>query len=145
MVWITSVMTYWYPGVLEAVRIEGEIFPGVQVVARRHICHALSRPCQTARRGRPRRCRGDLRPAENDLRYYRFPVRNANIWADFAAWPSPALDLSNTGPDYAPILTGAGCPHRCPFCASATLQPKRARFGAERIFEQIAGDIMKSG
>ena len=31
LIWITSIMTYWYPGVLEAVRMAREIFPGVPV------------------------------------------------------------------------------------------------------------------
>ena len=44
------------------------------------------------------------------------------------------------GLDYAPVLTGIGCPFRCPFCASARLQPERARLGAERIYDEIARD-----
>ena len=30
LIWVTSIMTYWYPGVLEAVRIVREIFPGCE-------------------------------------------------------------------------------------------------------------------
>ncbi len=69
-----------------------------------------------------------------------FRVRNANAWSDFKAWPFPALDLLGLQLSYAPVMTGTGCPYRCPFCASSRLQPERARFTAERIYNEIARD-----
>ncbi len=140
LIWITSIMTYWYPGVSEAARILREIFPGVPVWlggiyarlcpghAERHI-------------GADRIIGGEVSGLPKTIfEATGFQVRNAGAWGDFKAWPPPALELLKPGLDYAPILTGIGCPYRCPFCASARLQPKRARFSAERILNEIARD-----
>ncbi len=140
LIWVTSIMTYWYPGVLEAIRITREIFPGVQtwlggIYAGLCAGHA------------EKHSGADLVVTESVSNLPKmisdmtgFQVRNGNVWGDFEAWPFPALDLLTAGPGYAPVLTGTGCPFRCPFCASAQLQPERARREAERIYDEIARD-----
>ncbi len=140
LIWITSSMTYWYPGVFEAVRIVREVFPGTPV----WLGGIYARLCP----GHAERQSGADRIITEDISSLPkmicettgYRVRNASTWGDFNAWPFPALDLLKPGLDYAPIITGTGCPYRCPFCASARLQPRRARFGAERIFNEIARD-----
>jgi len=140
LIWITSIMTYWYPGVLEAVRIVREIFPGVPV----WLGGIYAKLCA----GHAKRHSGADRVITQDVSNLPkmisettgFRVRNTSVWGDFKAWPFPALDLLKEGLDYAPILTGTGCPFLCPFCASARLQPERARLGAERIYSEIARD-----
>jgi len=140
LIWITSVMTYWYPGVSEAIRIVREIFPGVPV----WLGGIYARLCPgPARRhtGADRIVTGEISGLPKMIfDATGFQVRNAGAWADFNAWPPPALDLLRPRLDYAPILTGIGCPYRCPFCASAKLQPNRARLGAERILSEIQRD-----
>lgn len=145
LIWVTSIMTYWYPGVLEAVRIVREIFPGAPVWlggiyaglctghAERHSGADLVITAGVS----------SLPKMISDLT--GFPLRNASVWGDFKAWPFPALDLLKGGLDYAPVLTGIGCPFRCPFCASAILQPERARLGADRIYDEIARDHYRFG
>ncbi len=145
LVWITSSMTYWYPGVSEAVRNVREIFPGVQVWLGgiyAMLCPAHAKRFSWADRVITEEISGLPKTIFDAT---GFQVRNANAWGDFASLPFPALDLFRHGLDYAPILTGVGCPYRCPFCASATLQPKRVRFGAERIFNEIAGNHYEMG
>ena len=140
LIWITSIMTYWYPGVWEAVRIVREIFPGAPV----WLGGIYASLCT----GHAERHSGaDLVITSGVSNLPKmiteatgFPVRNTSAWGDFNAWPFPALDLLKDGLDYAPVLTGIGCPFRCPFCASACLQPERARLGAERIYNEIARD-----
>jgi len=140
LIWITSVMTYWYPGVGEACRIVREIFPASAVwlggiYARLCPAHAKRHS------GADRIVTGHLSGVPKMIAGATgFQVLNASAWGNFNALPLPALELLGPGLDYAPILTGVGCPYRCPFCASARLEPRRARFGAERILGEIERD-----
>ena len=140
LIWLTSIMTYWYPGVVEAVRIVREIFPGVPVWLGG--IYAKLCPGHAERQiGADRIITGNISDLpEMILGMTGFQVRNAGAWGDLRSWPFPALDLLKPQPGYAPILTGTGCPYRCPFCASSRLQPQRARLGAERIYNEIARD-----
>ena len=133
-------MTYWYPGVSEAIRILRETFP--EAPAWLGGIYAKLCPDHAERHsGADRIVTGEVSDLPKMIADATgFPVRNQSAWGDFKAWPFPALDLFKPGLDYAPILTGIGCPYRCPFCASARLQPKRARFGAERIYNEILKD-----
>jgi radical SAM superfamily enzyme YgiQ (UPF0313 family) len=133
-------MTYWYPGVLDAVRIAREIFPGVPVWLGG--IYARLCPAHADRySGADRVITGDVSDLPKMISGMTgFQVRTAGAWGDFSAWPLPALDLLKPPLGYAPVLTGIGCPYRCPYCASSRLQPERARFGAERIYDEIARD-----
>jgi len=140
LIWITSIMTYWYPGVWEAVRIAREIFPGAQVWLG-GIYASLCAGHAEKHSGADLVIKADTSNLPKMISEATgFQVRNTSVWGDFKAWPFPALDLLKGGLDYAPVLTGIGCPFRCPFCASAHLQPERARLGAERIYDEIARD-----
>jgi radical SAM superfamily enzyme YgiQ (UPF0313 family) len=138
MVWVTSVMTYWYPGVSEAIRLVREVFPGVPVWLGG--IYARLCPSHAARwSGADRVVTEDLARIPDMIGALTgFFPSNGPVWGDFNSWPLPALDLLKPAPDYAPLLTGVGCPYRCPYCASARLQPKRAKLDAKRIMEQIA-------
>ena len=137
IVWITSIMTYWYPGVFETVRIVRDVLPGVPVWLGgiyASLCHTHAKRWSGADRvveGAPSRI------PEMIYELTGFSPSNGGAWSDFSSWPLPALDLLEPAPGYAPVLTGVGCPYRCPYCASARLQPKRARFDSGRILDQI--------
>jgi radical SAM superfamily enzyme YgiQ (UPF0313 family) len=145
LVWITSVMTYWYPGIWESCRRVREVFPETPVwlggiYARLCPAHA------NRHSGADRVITEDLRALPKIIdEATGFRVLNASAWNEFGLLPFPALDLLQPGLDYAPILTGLGCPYRCPYCASATLQPKRERLGAERILSEIERDHYELG
>ena len=97
LIWITSSMTYWYPGVSEAVRIAREVFPGTPV----WLGGIYARLCP----GHAERQSGADRIITEEISSLPkmicettgFPVRNASTWGDFNAWPFPALDLAETG------------------------------------------------
>jgi len=145
LIWITSIMTYWYPGVLEAVRVARDVFPGVPVWLG-GIYAALCSDHAEKRIGADRTITGNLSDLPGMIfDTTGFRVRNTDAWSDITSWPFPALDLVKPQPAYAPILTGTGCPYRCPFCASSRLQPNRARLGAERIYSEIARDHFDLG
>ncbi|MGC8491087.1 MAG: B12-binding domain-containing radical SAM protein [Syntrophobacteraceae bacterium] len=138
IVWVTSIMTYWYPGVSEAVRMVREIFPSVPVWLGG--IYARLCPDHAARATGADRVVTEA-PSRIPQMIYDlsgFSLTNEAAWGDFASWPLPAMDLLGPAPDYAPLLTGIGCPYKCPYCASARLQPRRERLDSRRIFDQFA-------
>jgi pyruvate-formate lyase-activating enzyme len=119
LVMVTSMMTYWYPGVFEAIRIISQILPGIPIVLGGRyatLCpdHAL-------------RCSGAdaVAPGEGEKTLPAL-IRNycgedlASIPDDIDSHPYPAFDLIRRL-DQAPILTSRGCPFRCTYCASGIL------------------------
>ncbi len=138
MVWMTCSMTYWYPGVQLAVGLLRRAWPEVPV----WLGGTYARLCPGhARRwtGATAVCAGTQAEMPEVLKVATgFSVRNRPAWETLAKAPVPALDLLGRL-RYAPILTGTGCPYRCPYCASGLLQPRRERRSADAVFNEIAG------
>jgi radical SAM superfamily enzyme YgiQ (UPF0313 family) len=144
LIWVTSIMTYWYPGVREAITIAREKFPDVPVWLG-GIYAGLCPEHARNESGADLVVTGPVRDLPGLIfSQTGFTVSNAAAWADFALWPAPALDLLPSV-DYAPLLTGVGCPYRCPYCASGRLQPERKRLDAERIYRDITHAIDRFG
>lgn len=125
---VTSSMTYWYPGVLEVIRITKEFFPRTPVI--------LGGIYATLCPGHARRYSGaDIiisgAGEEKILNILSAltgnPITFQPNLADLDALPYPAFDLIN------PLLTvclatSRGCPLQCAYCASHLLSPSyRAR------------------
>lgn len=123
MVWVTSVMTYWYPGVRETIRVVREELPEVPVWLGG--IYATLCPGHAVRTtGADRVFTGRLSELPGFIAASTgFEPGNAASWNDFSLLPPPALELINTI-DYVPILTSVGCPFHCPYCASGKLQPE---------------------
>ncbi len=136
LVWITSSMTYWYPGVRESLELIREELPGVPVWLGG--IYAKLCPDHAKRNSGADLVFTGTLPELPGLvaQHTGFSLSNASVWTDFSLFPSPALELAQKL-DYAPILTGLGCPYRCPYCASAKLQPELKRLGAEKIYSEI--------
>ena len=136
LIWVTSIMTYWYPGVFETIAAVREVFPDAPVwlggvYARLCPAHAAEKSGADEAIALET---GDL-PRKIEAAT-GFLMRNEHSWGCFASWPPPALDLL-TQPGCAPILTGLGCPFRCPYCASGILQPGREKRDADSIYLEI--------
>ncbi|MCF8061800.1 MAG: radical SAM protein [Deltaproteobacteria bacterium] len=130
---ITSLMTYWYPGVQEAVSLVRRVHPRVPVIlggiyaqlCREHAVRysgadlvaggrdpeAISQTLEAV--GAP-----SSPPAPND-----FP-------------PHPAFDLLRD-PEYVCVATSTGCPYCCRYCASSFLQPVFRQRSPEAVLEEI--------
>jgi radical SAM superfamily enzyme YgiQ (UPF0313 family) len=136
LIWVTSHMTYWYPGVFETIRCLKNIFPSVPIWLGgiyATLCRAHADVFSGAHRvisGTMERLPAELETATG------FRLANAPSWGFTNLCLSPALDLL-PGPTYAPILTGLGCPYRCPYCASSVLQPMRFKRSSQVIYEEI--------
>lgn len=120
LVLVASGMTYWYPGVVEAIRrIRGRF--GQVPVALGGVYATLSAGHARQHSGADRVVEGPgLVPAlELAAQVTGRDVRP--IWEGASSWPAPAHDLLPR--PYAGLLTAWGCPYRCTYCASHRLQP----------------------
>jgi len=127
---VTSMMTYWYPGVRETIAVARSVFPNVPIVLG-GIYATLCPDHAIAHSGADFVLPG---PGEEALHRFsisdfRFPI--------FDAWPWPAYHLLPKL-DSVSILTARGCPYRCTYCASHLLQPRFERRPPEDVVEEIA-------
>ncbi len=134
---ITSLMTYWYPGVFEAIRLTKEVFPGVPVIlggiyatlctghAREHsgADYVLSGPGEAK-----------LLDLLSDITGHKpVFVPKTNTLDDH---PYPAFDLLGDR-DYVCLLSSRGCPFRCAYCASHKLTPFFTQRDPEAVVKEI--------
>ncbi len=118
---VTGMMTYWYTGVQETIRVLRDAFPGVPLL--------LGGVYPTLMPEHARRtCDADLvaeGPVEDRLAEVLYRVtglRLATGEADLGLEFTPALDLMPRV-DFLPLMTSRGCPMRCTYCASRRLVP----------------------
>lgn len=117
---VSSVMTYWYPGVALAVAEAKRVFPEVPVIVGGVYASLLPDHAQL-NTGADFIAAGDYRDSLPPLlqslgRPAAFPERDF-----FPAWD---LYPKLWG---AAIITGRGCSYRCPYCAVPVLHPKLSR------------------
>jgi hypothetical protein len=139
---VTSLMTYWYPGVQETIRELKAAYPGVPVAlggvyatlcaehARRH--SGADVVIEGEAEGRILELAAELIPDLRDLG--TVPHFNPE---DMDTWPLPALDLQRVM-GYLPLQTGRGCPYDCAYCASHRLNPIRRRRSPQHVLAEIA-------
>jgi hypothetical protein len=136
MVLITSMMTYWYPGVFEAIRQVKNIFPQVPVIAGGH--YVTLCPDHAGHAGADILISG---PGEKELGRLCRTLLHEDLsflpdFNDLNTYPYPAFDLlpENT---QIPILTSRGCPYDCTYCASNLLHPSFRRRDPGKVVEEI--------
>jgi radical SAM superfamily enzyme YgiQ (UPF0313 family) len=126
---VTSLMTYWYPGVAAAIRLARERFPETPVILG-GIYATLCPEHAQQHSGADRVVAG---PGEDAISAilaeatgYAPPGTTVPDLEDLDSRPYPALDLLEQ-PSFIPILTSRGCPLDCTYCASRQLQPTYRR------------------
>ncbi len=145
-IFITSRMTYWYPGVQEAIRHCRALFGGVPIVlggiyptlcpdhASVH-CDADFIITGEGEWQLPSLLSKLSRPLKS------LPALDAD---NLDCLPWPAFDL--LGSQVAlPIYTSRGCPFHCTYCASSLLSPRFRRRDPERVGEEIRVHIQQYG
>ena len=135
---ITSLMTYWYPGISETTRMLREIFPETVMIlggnyVRLCFQHAIKMP------GVDFLYPGTLADFPDFLmKKCGIAVNNKKKWENFTAYPYPAYDLWEPKPlEAVAIMTSEGCPFRCPYCASSILHPQFSRRHPEDVYREI--------
>jgi radical SAM superfamily enzyme YgiQ (UPF0313 family) len=136
LILVTSLMTYWYPGVFESIGVLKERFPHVPLV----LGGIYARLCAD----HARRFSGADRVVTDSGRSLWDLVRECTGYSaaprfdpgDLDAQPYPAFDLQRRI-NYIPLLTSRGCPFDCAYCASSYLEPVMRRQSPRRVAAEI--------
>ena len=134
---VTSLMTYWYPGVRETIEVVKSVYPNVPVV----LGGIYATLCPDHAR---QTCGADhvvTGPGESTILPLVAEMTGWSPAAQFEAddldtYPLPAMDLSHRLA-HVPLLTSRGCPYRCAYCASFLLQPFAMRRSPENMVNEI--------
>jgi radical SAM superfamily enzyme YgiQ (UPF0313 family) len=134
---ITSIMTYWYPGVFRVIEKIKEIFPGIPII--------LGGVYATLCFGHASKFSGaDYIVKGNSIRDWLKILEqlsgNINDYSKYEKGldylPYPAWDIySNL--DYICILSSRGCPYRCSYCASFKINPKLEFRNPKEVVKEI--------
>jgi len=137
LILLTSLMTYWYPGVRESISLIREVFPDVPILLGgiyATLCHEHAERHSGADR---------VVSGADEKDILRLVGEHTGLSAspkfdpgDMDTYPYPAFDLQRKI-SYVPILTSRGCPFSCAYCASHFLNPKRMRRSPELVAEEI--------
>jgi len=136
LILVTSIMTYWYPGVIETIGRLKAVFSQTPIVlggiyARLWTEHAISNSGAdyvSVDDG------GDLLAILK--RFTGCDVTPRFDFSDLDALPWPAFDLQHKIA-YVPLLTGRGCPYDCAYCASRFLEPVMTRRSPQSVVAEI--------
>ncbi len=137
LVLVTSLMTYWYPGVIETIAVIKEIYPDTPVVLGgiyARLCHRHAVEFSGADEVAADRGETLFNLVERHTGCAVAPRFDIN---DMDAWPYPAFDLQRQI-NYVPLLTTRGCPFDCAYCASRYLEPGFRRKSPEYVADEVA-------
>ena len=131
---VTSLMTYWYPGVKEVISLARKVHPGVPIILGgiyARLCHNHARQNMQA----------DRIVTSNDpvsllKSLSEFGISIPKRPPDSGHPPYPAFDLLSQI-DYICLLTSKGCPYRCKYCASHFLDPQPIHRDPGEVLEEI--------
>ncbi len=141
VVLVTSMMTYWYPGVVRAIELVRQQFPTASVL----LGGVYATLCTT----HAQRVSGadevlTTRDPAHIARRLRELIGAAGNPIDESDPPNPAR-IFMTAPayhlyprlDYACLLTSLGCPYRCTYCASQVLAPDFVQRSPQAVFAEL--------
>ncbi len=124
---VSSMMTYWYPGVWRAIDLIRKIQPSAKIV----LGGIYSRLCRVHAEKAGADC-----IINNKLELDRFLRDVTGIKPDHASEHYPCFDLYNS-PGYIVISASSGCPDRCSYCASGILDPEYIKKDIDHVCNQI--------
>ncbi len=138
LVLVTSLMTYWHPGVRETIKMIKSVFPDAPVV----LGGVYARLCPDHAATHSGADHVVTEPGEEVIlslaaEHTGFSPSPAFDPADLDARPYPAFDLQNQI-GYVPFLTSLGCPFSCAYCASGFLQPTMRHRSPAAAAEELA-------
>lgn len=138
LVIITSVMTYWYAGTKEVLRIVRDRFPSSKIVVGGIYPSLCYEHAVASLPG------ADLIVKNNEItKFYDFVEREFLMELsfrpspyDFENLPYPCYDLYDTIP-FVPLLFSYGCAYHCSYCATPHLHPSIVRRGPGSLVREI--------
>ncbi len=134
---VTSLMTYWYPGVLEAIRMVRDVHPKTPVILG-GIYATLCDKHAKAYSGADFVIGGQGENRVLDLvgELTGSVVRYYPDAGNLDSYPYPAFDLLGNL-KYVCILTSRGCPFACSYCASRILYPAFRQRSPLKVVDEI--------
>jgi radical SAM superfamily enzyme YgiQ (UPF0313 family) len=131
---VTSGMTYWYPGVFEAIRLLKEHFPRVPLVlggTYPRLCPEHAQKYSGADLVYAGADTGEIARLIYGLCGTALPARTAAVED-----PAPAYDLyPKLG--YVTLRISSGCPFRCSYCGWYLLEDGFRQVGPDNVYKQI--------
>jgi radical SAM superfamily enzyme YgiQ (UPF0313 family) len=136
MVFVTSMMTYWYPGVFEVIRIVKKLMLYTPVVLGGNyvtLCpdHARLSGADFLLTGE-----GEEKITQLLKKEWAQELEFVPDSSNLDSYPYPAFDLINH-PEQLPVMTSRGCPFQCTYCASRLLNPHFRRRNPTQVFAEI--------
>lgn len=134
---VTSGMTYWYPGVFEAIRLCKQRWPGVPVILGgiyATLCHEHAVSFSGADFFIKGPAEEKILPLLQDITGFQPQVSPDVSCLD--KLPYPAFDLLSDI-DYVCLLTSRGCAFSCSYCASSLLQSGFVQRCSEGVVQEI--------
>ena len=134
---ITSIMTYWYPGVFRAIEIIKEIFPDIPIILG-GVYAALCFEHAFKFSGADYVIKGNsIRNLLKILEQYNGSIDDYSKYEKgLDNLPYPAWDLYLVL-DYISILSSRGCPYHCSYCASFKINPRLEFRNPEEVVKEI--------
>lgn len=142
LIFVTSVMTYWYPGVFEAINMARMLFPDTPVVLGGNyatLCTAHAEQYSGAEHVMPGAWQEELIPFLKD--HYGLEVADEDLL--FENLPFPANDLYK-GSEVAVMRFTRGCPFRCEYCASRILGRGYMHRRPQNIIKEIIWNMQNA-
>ena len=153
---VTSMMTYWYPGVFRAIELAKQHFPGTPVMLGGVYATLCPHHAKT-------HSQADYILAEHDpakiIRLIDEITGGIPSWEGLGVGNSPleggqgGVNLFTVYPafdlyellDYACLLTSVGCPYRCTYCAAQLLKPHFVQRRPDAVFQELLHDYKNLG
>ncbi|OPY66612.1 MAG: B12 binding domain protein [Syntrophorhabdaceae bacterium PtaU1.Bin034] len=138
LVLVTCIMTYWYQGAREIVRLVRDMFPSAKIVVGgiyASLCYEHARNHMEG---------ADLIVGNGDMTtFYSFieesfslTLRSKPQSFELDRMPYAAFDLYRQR-QFVPLLTSFGCIYRCTYCASSYLYPRVVRRDPKSVLKEI--------
>lgn len=131
---VTSLMTYWYPAVQEAISMAREIHPGIPVL----LGGIYARLCRehAVRKSGADEVVSEANPHDFSMLLSALSKFGVDSKPPPHPFRYPSFDLLH-GLDYVCLQTSSGCPFRCHYCASSFLNPVFSRRNPLDVKEEI--------
>jgi radical SAM superfamily enzyme YgiQ (UPF0313 family) len=142
---VSSMMTYWYPGVFEVIRLVKTHHPEVPVILGgiyATLCNEHAKKLSKA---------DIVISAQGECKALRIISDLTGKYIDFTpdltqldTIPYPAYELLSSRKAL-PILTARGCPFKCTYCASSQLTPQFIRRNPSRVVDEVEYFVIREG
>jgi len=137
LILVTSMMSYWYPGVFDVIKIVKQTYPGIPIVLGG--IYATICPAHALKSGADYTIPGEgekhipalLKEILGVETIFTPDPQNLN------SLPYPAFDLLPVI-DQIPILTSRGCPFKCTYCASHILYENFRQRDPMKVVDEIS-------